>query len=208
MTFFFYFIIALFITTVLIPLLNKYDSRLQLLDSPGERKVHASVIPRGGGIAMVVGTLVPIFLWSELNNTILCFLAGIIVILIFGAWDDSKDLDYRLKLVGQFIAIAIVVINGDIVITRIPVFDIAPLPDYVSYPLTFLVLFGITNAINLADGLDGLARGPMMLRVTVIGLLCCLTGNNDNFLVAAAIAWSTIGFSRLVTFPATIFMRD
>jgi hypothetical protein len=79
------------------------------------------------------------------------------VLVVFGAWDDWADLDYRIKLVGQLLAVGIVVVLGDVQIHSITLDDSITLPGWISVPLSLLFLVGITNAINLADGLDGLA---------------------------------------------------
>jgi len=208
MTLFFYFIISSIVTMVLIPPLNKHSGYLQMLDNPGVRKVHEKDIARVGGIAMVLGAVLPIFIWSELSNTVLSFLFGILVILIFGVWDDRKEINYKIKFVGQIIAVSIVVFYGDVLVTRIPIFDDFILPTYISYPLTFVALLGVTNAINLADGLDGLAGGTTLLSLGVITLLCLIAGNSETVVIAAAIAGSVLGFLRYNTYPAVIFMGD
>jgi len=208
MTLFFYFIISSVVTMVLIPPLNKHSGYLQMLDNPGVRKVHEKDIARVGGIAMVLGAVLPIFIWSELDNTILSFLFGILVILIFGVWDDRKELNYILKFTGQIIAVSIVVFYGDILITHIPIFNDFSLPNYISYPLTFIALLGVTNAINLADGLDGLAGGTTLLSLGAITLLCLIANNTEMVFIAAAIAGSVLGFLRYNTYPAVIFMGD
>jgi len=188
--------------------LNKHSGYLQMLDNPGVRKVHVKDIARVGGIAMVFGAVLPIFIWSELNNTVLSFLFGILVILIFGVWDDRKEINYKIKFIGQILAVSVVVFYGDILITRIPIFDDFLLPSYISYPLTFVALLGVTNAINLADGLDGLAGGTTLLSLGVITLLCLIAGNTEMVFISAAIAGSVLGFLRYNTYPAVIFMGD
>ena len=133
---------------------------------------------------------------------------GVIVILIFGVWDDRKELDYKVKFLGQILAVSIVVFQGDILITHIPVFKEYLLPTYISYPLTFIALLGITNAINLADGLDGLAGGTTLLSLGVIALLASIADGMETVLLVAAIAGGVLGFLRYNTYPAVIFMGD
>jgi len=205
---FFTFIIAMFITMVLIPPLMRSAERLSFIDPPGERKVHENPIPRIGGVAMVVGAVTPVLLWMDRPPLVIAFLLGIGVILFFGAWDDRKALDFRLKFFGQFLAITIVVFYGGVEIRYLPFHSIDPVPAYVSIPFTYFALLGVTNAINLADGLDGLAGGTMLLSIAAIGLLAFLA--NDSLLVifCLAVMGSIIGFLRYNTYPAQVFMGD
>ncbi|MFV2057614.1 MAG: glycosyltransferase family 4 protein [Thiohalomonadales bacterium] len=208
MTLFFYFITSSLLTMILIPPLNKYSRYWQMLDTPGERKVHVTDVARVGGIAMVVGAVLPILFWSDLDNTVASFLLGIMVILFFGVWDDRKQLGYKMKFLGQAIAVSIVVFYGDISISHLPIVVDYLLPTYIAYPLTFFALLGVTNAINLADGLDGLAGGTTLLSLGVIVLLCLLAGGSDLMFITAGIAGSVLGFLRFNTYPAVIFMGD
>jgi len=82
------------------------------------------------------------------------------------------------------------------------------LPGWVSIPLTLLAIVGVTNAINLADGLDGLAGGICLLIFTCIGYLAYIEGDTVNGLVALALVGAIFGFLRYNTFPATVFMGD
>lgn len=205
---FFTFIIAMFITMMLIPPLMKSAARWSFIDDPGERKIHDIPIPRIGGLAMVAGAVTPVLLWVERAPLVMAFLLGIGVILVFGVWDDRKALDFRLKFLGQFIAITIVVFYGGVEIRYLPFHSIDPVPSYVSIPFTYFALLGVTNAINLADGLDGLAGGTMLLSVAAIGLLAYLSGDSLLIIFCLAVMGSIIGFLRYNTYPAQVFMGD
>ena len=136
------------------------------------------------------------------------FLCGIAVILLFGVWDDIRGLDYRLKFLGQITAVLIVVLYGGVVIRFVPLSGLEPLPDYVAIPFTVFALIGITNAVNLADGLDGLAGGITLLSLGMIGILAYPTGDTNVPLAAIAVIGSIVGFLRFNTYPARIFMGD
>lgn len=205
---FFTFIIAMFITMVLIPPLMRSAEKLSFIDAPGERKVHESPIPRIGGVAMVAGAVTPILMWVERPPLVLAFLIGIGIILFFGVWDDRKALDFRLKFLGQFLAISVVVIYGGVEIRYLPFHSIDPVPAYVSIPFTYFALLGVTNAINLADGLDGLAGGTMLLSIAAIGLLAFIAGDDLLVVFCLAVMGSIIGFLRYNTYPAQVFMGD
>jgi UDP-GlcNAc:undecaprenyl-phosphate GlcNAc-1-phosphate transferase len=204
---FFSFTVALFVTMVLIPPLIQFAARLGFVDIPDERKVHTGAIPRIGGVAMITGTLLATLLWIELSRQTLAILAGIGIIAIFGIWDDRRNLNYRLKLLGQLIAACMVVFYGEVLIERTP-FNSLALPLYLSAPLTIFVLLGITNAINLSDGLDGLAGGVSLLSFMAIAILGYRAGSDELVIICLAVIGGIMGFLRFNTHPASIFMGD
>ncbi len=192
----------------LIPLLMRAAQPLKLVDSPDERKVHVGSIPRVGGIAIVAGAIIPILMWVPLRQDIAAFLVGSTVLLIFGIWDDRAGLDYRLKLLGQFLAALIVIFFGGVLVERVSFGEDARLAGYAAVPLTVIGLIGITNAINLSDGLDGLAGGTSLLTIGCIGLLAYLVNDTEIALVAVALVGAILGFLRFNSYPARIFMGD
>lgn len=202
------FLLALFVSMLLIPPLMRAAGRLGFVDVPDARKVHAHIVPRIGGIAMVCGTLLSLLLWLPLDRQVIAFVAGVIIIAGFGIWDDRYDLDYRLKFCGQLLAILLVVVYGGVTIQHIPFWQAESLPAFVSIPLTVFVLLGITNAINLSDGLDGLAGGTSLLSIGMIGLLAYRTDDTVVVLAAITLMGSLLGFLRYNTYPATVFMGD
>lgn len=202
------FLVSMLLSVVLMPLLMKHAQRFGFIDAPDLRKVHVTPIPRIGGLAVVVGTVVPILVWLNLDSQILAFLGGVLIITIFGVWDDRTDLDYRLKFAGQIAAALLVVVVGGVVIRYIPFGPAGGLPDFIAIPLTVLFLVGITNAINLADGLDGLASGVALLSIGVIALLAYLAEGDALFLLALAVSGAICGFLRYNTHPASVFMGD
>lgn len=199
---------ACFITMALIPPLRRSAERLKFVDVTDGRKIHSGVMPRIGGIAMVAGTVLPMLMWLELTRQASAFLIGVAIIVAFGVWDDRKDLDYRLKFFGQTLAIGVVVWYGEVLIRWLPFAGGLEIPLYVSALLTGFILLGVTNAVNLADGLDGLAGGLMLLSFGTIALLGYIVQDNDILLIAMAISGGILGFLRFNTYPARIFMGD
>lgn len=208
MLYFAVFTVALVMTVALIPPLIQFADRLNLVDMPGERKVHMASIPRVGGIGMVLSILIPVFLWVEHDVAVLSMLAGIGIIFAFGVWDDRGDLDYRLKFAGQIIAACIVVLYGDVAIKVIPFFGLDPVSPWFYIPLSIFVLVAVTNAINLADGLDGLAAGVVLLSLAGVAILALISDAINLLLITLAVIGSIVGFLRFNTYPAKIFMGD
>lgn len=201
-------IVAMFITMMLIPPLMRSAERFSFVDVPDARKVHKAPVPRIGGVAMVAGAVTPVLLWMHPSQDVQGLLYGIALILFFGVWDDRAALDYRLKFFGQLLAICVVVFYGGVLIRFIPFHSFEPIPDYVAYPLTVFALLGVTNAINLSDGLDGLAAGTTFLSVGMISLMAYMVHDYDMFMLAMAVLGCIIGFLRFNTHPAQIFMGD
>lgn len=202
--------LSLLLTVAMIPVLSKLAVRWHLLDVPDTRKVHQMPVPRCGGIAMAVGAFVPILYWYADSHFIRAFLVAGGVIVLFGVIDDFVELSPRWKLLGQIVAALIVIYGGEVQIVSLGALlpDGMLLPSWLSVPLTLLVVVGVTNAINLSDGLDGLAGGISLLAVCCIGYLAYMTGRNEIGLVCLAMAGALFGFLRFNTHPASIFMGD
>ena len=202
------FILAMVVTMAWVPVLMRVGNRLLIVDRPGERKVHTVTIPRVGGLAMVFGVLMAAVLMVNLRPEDRWFLAAGGVLVLFGALDDRFDLDYRIKLLGQIIAVSMVVVLGDVQIRALTFDDRWMVPGWISMPLTVFFLVGVTNAINLADGLDGLAGGTSFLCLCGVALLSIIGGQDASTALALTIAGAVLGFLRFNTYPASVFMGD
>jgi UDP-GlcNAc:undecaprenyl-phosphate GlcNAc-1-phosphate transferase len=202
------FLLAMSVTMALIPPLMQAAVRWNFLDAPGARKVHTTPVPRVGGIAMAVGTLLALVLSGNFAQPMPAYLAGVLVLLLFGVWDDRVTLSAGPKLLGQVIAVLVIMLWGDVTIATITLTDRHELPTWVSWPLTFLFLIGVTNAINLADGLDGLAGGTTLLSLSALALLAFTSGTPFVGAVAVVIVGAILGFLRYNTHPARVFMGD
>jgi UDP-N-acetylmuramyl pentapeptide phosphotransferase/UDP-N-acetylglucosamine-1-phosphate transferase len=205
---FFSFITSLFICMALIPPLQLNAGRWRFMDLPGERKVHANPIPRIGGIAFGFAALLSIFFWVPQDPVITPVLVSATIILGFGIWDDRANLNYRTKLVGQLLAIFVVVIFGHIHFEQIPFFYDEEAPLWLTVPLTVVFLVGASNAVNLSDGLDGLAGGLAFLSFAGIAYLAYLSHDTTVLVLAAGFLGGLLGFLRYNTYPARIFMGD
>ena len=181
-----------------------------MVDEPGGRKVHSLPIPRVGGIAMAVGIFVPVVLWNYVDRFVWAYLSGAAIIVAFGITDDRRGLRPEWKFVGQLAAALLVVYFGGVRIhtlgTLLP--DGFRIPGGFAVPLTVLAIVGVTNAINLSDGLDGLAGGICLLTFCCIGYLAYLEEDFVLGLIALATAGAIFGFLRFNTYPATVFMGD
>ena len=202
------FLTSLFISTLFQSFLIEYAVAFGFVDIPEPRKLHTIAIPRIGGIGMVIGTGLALILWIHLSHDTEIFLLGIGCLSIFGILDDRYNLHYLKKLFGQFVAVSIVVSYGNVLIKNISIFGLYSIPDVFAYPMTVIFLLGTTNAMNLSDGLDGLAAGLSLLSIAFIAYLAMLADGKIILAICAAIAGSTFGFLRYNTHPAEAFMGD
>jgi UDP-GlcNAc:undecaprenyl-phosphate GlcNAc-1-phosphate transferase len=200
-------------------LVRRIAPRLYLVDTPDKRrKVHRRAIPLGGGVAVFVASAAVLaafwYLPSPLQSLLqerpphLGFLlAGALVIVIVGTLDDLVELRGRQKLVGQILA-AMIVTAGGLVIERIVLFgwelELGPL----AVPLTLFWLLGAINAVNLLDGIDGLASVLGIILSGATAVLAALSGHPSVAIIAVVFAGSLLGFLRFNFPPASIFLGD
>jgi UDP-GlcNAc:undecaprenyl-phosphate GlcNAc-1-phosphate transferase len=202
------FLLAMVVTVACLPVFGRLATRWGIVDNPGLRKVHGAPIPRIGGLAMAIGALTAAIIVIPLAPSDRFFLIAAVVLTVFGVLDDRFDLHYRVKFFGQLLAVLIVVLGGDIQIHSVTLEDRVMLPPWVSVPLTVFFLVGITNAINLADGLDGLAGGTTFLCLGAIAMLAHDGGQWVGTALGLAFAGAVLGFLRFNTYPASVFMGD
>jgi len=178
------------------------------MDSPGEaRRVHDTATPRSGGIAIIGGSLVASIVWLDYGSMQGHLVLSLLLIVIFGLMDDLLDLGYRSKLLGQVLAASLFLL-GHGGVANLPFFPLGSTPTELSLAVSFVFLIGITNAINLSDGLDGLAAGNSLLSLGLISLFAFQLGEINFMVIALAVAGGLVGFLRFNTHPATIFMGD
>lgn len=203
-------LISIIVTITVMPYSRSLAIRLKAMDTPDHRKIHANVMPKCGGMAMALGTSVPILLWAPKTSFVLGLMLGGMIIVIFGVLDDIKDLKPYIKLVGQTLAALVITSVGGITIKDLGAFWTAGavLPDWVAVPLTVFVIVGVTNATNLADGLDGLAGGIALLVFVCIGYLGASQQDWVLAMIAIAAGGSVLGFLRFNSYPAQLFMGD
>ena len=199
---------ALLVCMALIPPLRIAAERFQVMDLPGERKVHEHPVPRVGGLAFAVGACIAIAWWGDRDATTFSVLLGCVIIVAFGVWDDRVDLSYRSKLVGQLLASFAVVWGGDIWFTTLPFLSDVEVPVWAGMLVTVVFLVGVSNAVNLTDGLDGLAGGLSFLTLSGIAYLAYLSNNSTVLLLTVPFLGGLLGFLRYNTYPARIFMGD
>jgi len=183
---------------------------------PDMRKIHLGFIPHMGGLGIFLGglsgLLVALF-WKDYYWQMFTFkyagiLTGATIMLITGIFDDTRGLSASQKFLLQLIASTIVVYSGCKIETIINPFGDPIQLGIFSIPVTYLWLIGITNAMNLLDGLDGLASGVGLLALTTFGILSFQQQDWMTFAICLAFIGGIIGFLYFNYHPASIFMGD
>jgi UDP-GlcNAc:undecaprenyl-phosphate GlcNAc-1-phosphate transferase len=207
MNLFFSFAVSVAVSVLLIPVLMRFAGVLNMLDEPGGRKVHVIAIPRCGGLGLAVGTLLAVLIYVPFEHKLFSLVIGSMVIVSFGFLDDQVELNYKWKFVGQIIAV-LGVMYGGIFISFVPFNGVEPGVRYLTLPLTLIFAIGVTNAVNLSDGLDGLAAGIMLMTFATIAFLAIDVNGVIVAIMALAVAGGIVGFLWFNTHPAVVFMGD
>lgn len=207
------FFLALAIAWVATPLVKRLALKWKVVSYPNARRVHTSAMPQMGGLAIFIGVTVA-FVYIMLHPNLpywheaIGIFLGSIIVLITGMIDDKYQISPRKKLLGQLLAATVVVASGlSIDMVNLPFngrWDLS----WLGIPFTILWIVGVTNAINLIDGLDGLAAGVSAIATATMLVMAILMGNVVVILYACALLGATLGFLYFNFHPAKIFMGD
>lgn len=218
LTFLLIFLIAMILTILLTPMVRSFAPEIGAMDKPSLRKVHQSNIPRIGGIAIYLSFLVAVLFGllflggirgSVINpRPILGILIGGSIVMLTGFLDDIYRLKPWIKFAAQLFGAGTAIYFGvEINFITNPLNGLVPL-GWISVPLTVLWLVGMTNAINLIDGLDGLASGVTAISAGTLFFVALRTHQLGAALLMLALAGAALGFLRYNFFPASVFLGD
>lgn len=201
-------IIALLASFLLTPYIKQLAVKIGAVDKPDKRKVHTQVMPRLGGLAIYLATMLAIVCSMPITRDLLGILLGGTWIVIVGVLDDKYSLPARVKLAGQVIA-AVILVAFDVKIEWLnnPFGGYFYL-EYLSIPFTVFWVISFINVVNLIDGLDGLAAGVSGIASITVILVAVHQGYFPVATLTAALAGGIIGFIHYNFNPATIFMGD
>lgn len=167
-------IIAIVATLLFIGLFRRLALRLEFVDRPGGRKLHAQAVPLIGGIAIFFGFCFALLSLPISLQSYRGLIAGGSLLLTIGVVDDFRELNSKLRLLGQILAALLLVFWGHLQITFLGnlVFGGNITLVFWSIPLTVFLVVGFLNAMNMIDGQDGLAGGIALGQVILLGYLC------------------------------------
>ena len=204
------FVISASVARIIIPRILLISFRKRLFDMPDERKVHKHAIPRLGGVSFfptillsccsvlairtLTGYSIPLLLSSRVLPEFLVLTCGMVLLYLTGIADDLVEVRYRQKFVIQIICASLFPCAGLWMNDFYGLFGIQSLSPYFGIPFTILTVVFITNAINLIDGIDGLASGLSSAALVVLGVMFI----QKELWIYSMLAFSTFGV--LVTF--------
>lgn len=208
------FVAAGIVSYVLTPLVKRFAHAIGAIDVPKDnRRMHKKPIPRLGGLAIFIGFLAAMLVFYPFDQQMLSVLLGAMIIVVLGIFDDVLALGAKFKFIVQIIAAAIPVCIGGLKIefftnlnplSADPYFSLGIL----SVPVTIIWIVGITNAVNLIDGLDGLAVGVSSIASLTMLAVGLLNGEIGVAIVMACLTGACLGFMPYNVNPAKIFMGD
>lgn len=205
------FVCAFLLAFLSTPFVKKLAKKIGAIDIPKDkRRMHTDSVPLIGGLAIFLGFLVSTVIFTEIDIKIIAILSGALIMVMLGVFDDKYALGAKFKLIIQIIAAAIPVIAG-VRIERIilPFLKSGGIEfGWLAYPITILWIVALTNAVNLIDGLDGLAAGVSAIASFSMFLIALMQGNYVIAVMSAALVGACCGFLPYNFSPASIFMGD
>jgi UDP-GlcNAc:undecaprenyl-phosphate GlcNAc-1-phosphate transferase len=211
-------ITAMLVAAALTPVMRWVAPRLGAVDTPGGRRVHAKATPRMGGAAVIAGFVAalavtlavgPGWLPEWKRASLLGLVGGGLLLGAVGAIDDIRDVGAKRKLAGQVAAAAIAAASGArFVVIDLPGFGAIDVPPVLGIALGVVWIVAFVNALNLIDGLDGLAGGVAFFAAVTNAIIAALTGNDLALVLNAALGGAVLGFLFYNFNPATIFLGD
>lgn len=204
------FFTAMFISLFLTPIAGRFALRIGAVDLPDGRKIHGKAVPRLGGLAILAATVVTLLGSGVPLRGIAPYLGGFLLVAATGFADDVSRLRPAVKFAGQVLAAAFFVwASGE---------SLRDLGDFAGTGavrtgwfapfFTVFCMVGIMNALNLSDGLDGLAGGISVIAAVMLGVFAYLQRDWTSLAILVALSGGVLGFLRFNSYPATLFMGD
>ena len=200
-------LIPLIISTLLTPFIKRYSIYAKAYALENERTVHHGKISRIGGVAIYLAFFITMAFFVSTDRALSGIVIGGSIMFFAGLIDDLIDMKPIVKLALEIVA-AIVLIYYGVSVDVIRIFGVVIDIPFLTVLFTVIWIAGITNAVNLIDGLDGLAGGMSVVILVVIGCLALVERRIDVVTITFILAGATFGFLIFNAHPASIFMGD
>lgn len=209
-------LLALFFSFFLTPIVRQFSRSIGMVDFPGERKIHSLPMPLGGGIILFFAFFIPVWLFIDRTylyftvskNMVIGFFLGGLFIVFLGVLDDIKPIKPVTKLAGQTFAAVILFWSGfRIDILTNPFGGVVQLQNW-SILFTVLWVISLVNAMNLIDGLDGLASGVSFIVAITLSIIGWHQGELQITFFSLLLSGAILGLIRYNYYPASIFLGD
>ena len=204
---------AFVVSFLMCPMVKSFAYKIGAIDVPKDnRRMHKKPVPRLGGLAIFLGFIVSMLLFVRIDHQMQGILLGASIIVVLGVVDDMSPLRAYFKFCVQIFAALVAVFHGVVIqtLSNPNVFAESPYWDlgWLAVPITVLWIVGITNAVNLIDGLDGLACGVSTISAISMLVIALLVSEGDVALVMASLVGACLGFLPFNKNPAKMFMGD
>jgi len=204
---------AALIALITTPVVKSLAFKVGAVDVPKDnRRMHKHPIPRMGGLAIFLGFLFSVLIFMPLTRQLRGMMLGAVVIVILGIFDDIYALGAKFKFLVQIAAALIAVTSGNVItiLSNPNVFSSDPYWNLgiLSVPFSVLWIVAITNAVNLIDGLDGLACGVSTISSMTLLVIALVVSEPEVAILMAALSGACLGFLPYNLNPAKIFMGD
>ncbi|WP_297209336.1 MraY family glycosyltransferase [uncultured Flavonifractor sp.] len=205
--------VAFLVALITTPVVKNLAFRMGAVDVPRDnRRMHNHPIPRMGGLAIFLGFLLSVLVFLDLTDQMRGMLLGAVIIVVLGIFDDIYSLRAMFKFVVQIVAALVAVLAGNVIetLSNPNVFSQNLYWDlgFLSVPVTVLWIVAITNAVNLIDGLDGLACGVSAIGSMTLLVISLAISDGPVAILMAALTGGCLGFLPYNMNPAKIFMGD
>ncbi|HHL19226.1 MAG TPA: undecaprenyl/decaprenyl-phosphate alpha-N-acetylglucosaminyl 1-phosphate transferase [Thiothrix sp.] len=205
----FLFIITLLLSIVLVFFLIQYASSLGLVAIPNERSSHKKVTPCGAGIAFFSSVIISTLLYgSSIYDSYPLLVSAFFMVFGIGIYDDYRQTASQTKFLVIIVAALFVYIDGIGIHSLGNYFGHNVFLSWMALPVTLLAIVGFTNALNLSDGLDGLAGSICLVIITGLGYIGWVNDNIFMIYVSIVLFSSLLGFMWFNWNPAKVFMGD
>ncbi|NLY08303.1 MAG: undecaprenyl/decaprenyl-phosphate alpha-N-acetylglucosaminyl 1-phosphate transferase [Tissierellia bacterium] len=206
------FLLTFVISLIMTPIVIRLAKATGTMDIPkDDRRMHNKAMPLMGGLAMYIAIMVGILVYLPINQKTLSIILGATIILISGIIDDRKGMSPKTKVLFQLVAAIILILGGvsvDFITNPFTSSGNVYALGLFAIPLTIFWIVGITNTINLIDGLDGLAAGVTMIASFFLMLVAYRFDETKAALLSAMMMGACAGFLPYNFNPAKIFMGD
>ena len=201
---------SLMLTMLLMPVVMRLALDVSAIDAPDGRKLHDGNIPTLGGLAFTIAFGISCLIFLPLNSIMSGLLIGLVIITITGIADDIWHIRPALKFSGEIAASLVFILYGGTELTSFgDLIGIGPLETGIfAVPLTVFCMVGVMNALNLVDGLDGLAGGMSAIACIFLGYFSLQSGQWLNLALSVALFGGLLGFLYFNIYPAKVFMGD
>ena len=217
------FVLAFITSYVIVPYSMRWAKKFNAVDKPEERRINKVVMPRLGGLGIIAGffvSMIYLIISMELEDKpaldeyhwkLIGLFLGLAIMGLVGFIDDCKQIKPIVKLLGQTLAAIVVMLFGITIRDfHLPIIDhLIDISGALEYVITWLWIVGITNAINLTDGLDGLSSGITLIACVSLLIIFAINGSPIiSIILITALAGGIVGFLPYNVNPAKTYMGD